>query len=217
MGTDRARLRRLDICLTFLEEAHERDELLVSPELSARVRPFVPAVAPGMPIAQALDRVFLAQHDCQPAPAPVTSRRGEAPLSRAEARALTDEILISSGSRASLALLVAQERRAWVALGHPSWERYVRAELGLSRTRSYELLDHARLVRAIEAATGVPGAADIPPYAARRVKPYVDEVIARVQRRTAGRPAEEIPAIVRDVVGSALAAPSPAVRFQPSS
>jgi hypothetical protein len=203
-GTDRARLRQLDLCLTLLEEARERDEHVVSPELSARVRPLVPGVEPGMPIAHALDRVFMAQDGCQPPSQPVPARaRTAEPLDARAARALTDAIK-AAGSNSSPLLLEAQERRAWVALGYPSWERYVRVELGLSRTRSYELLDHGRLIRAIESATGVSGAAEVTPYAARKLKPYLAELIAGLESRVAGRPAEEIRAIVEDVVRGAL-------------
>jgi hypothetical protein len=202
-GTDRARLRQLDLCLTLLEEAREREERVVSPELSARVRPLVPGIEPGMPIARALDRVFMAQDDCQPPSEPDGDRRGPAPLDPRAARAATDAIK-TAGSNSSPLLLGAQERRAWVALGYPSWERYVRVELGLSRTRSYELLDHGRLIRAIESATGVSAAADVTPYAARKLKPHLAELIAGLQSRVAGRPAEEVRAIVMDVVRGAL-------------
>jgi hypothetical protein len=202
-GTDRARLRQLDLCLTLLEEARERGERAVSPDLAARVRGLVPGVVSGMPVARALDSVFEAQDDCQQPSEPVHGRRGAAPLDAAAARALTDEIK-SAGSGSSPLLLDAQERRAWVALGYPSWERYVRVELGISRTRSYELLDHGRLIRAIETATGMSGAADITPYTARRVKPHLGELIAALKSRVAGRPADEVRTIVRDVVRSAL-------------
>lgn len=202
-ATDRERLRQLDLCLTLLEDARERGERVVSPDLATRVRRLVPGVAPGMPIGRALDLVFGAQDECQQPPEPVRGRRGAAPLDATGARALTDAIK-AAGSGASPLLLEAQERRAWVALGYSSWERYVRSELGISRTRSYELLDHGRLIRAIETATGVSGVADVTPYTARRVKPHLGELIAALKSRVAGRPAEEVRTIVRDVVRSAV-------------
>lgn len=227
-GADRAWQRQLDMCLTVLEDAHERDEQIVSPIVSAKVRPFVSGIVTGMPIAQALDLVFRAQDDCLQAVTPsgeqrsrervhdadVTSlmepdagARGEAgstaePLDARAARALTEKIK-SAANNFSLLLLEAQERQAWVALGYRTWERYVRQEFGLSRTRSYELLDHGRLIRAIQAATGVPLIADIPPYAARKVKPYFGQFIAGLKSRVEGRPAEEIPLILSDVIRNA--------------
>jgi hypothetical protein len=227
-GADRAWQRQLDMCLTLLEDAHERDVQIVSSAVSAKVRPFVPGIVTGMPIAQALDLVFRAQDDCLQcvtrgsersagAPAdeidisslmePETSSRGDAesiaePLDARAARALTEKIK-SAANNFSLLLLEAQERQAWVALGYRTWERYVRQEFGLSRTRSYELLDHGRLIRAIQATTGVSLIADIPPYAARKVKPYFGQFIAGLKSRVEGRPAEEIPLIVSDVIRNA--------------
>jgi len=212
------------MCLTVLEDAHERDEQIVSPSVSAKVRPFVSGIVTGMPIAQALDLVFRAQDDClqcatrgneygagaidvstlmESAGGP----RGDAqsiaePLDARAARALTEKIK-SAANNFSLLLLEAQERQAWVALGYRTWERYVRQEFGLSRTRSYELLDHGRLIRAIQATTGVSLIEDIPPYAARKVKPYFGQFIAGLKSRVEGKSAEEIPLIVSDVIRNA--------------
>jgi hypothetical protein len=225
---DRAWQRQLDECLTLLEDAHERDEQMVAPAVSAKLRPFVPGVVAGMPIAQALDIVFRAQDDCLQTGSrggghgavgtagesdvswlmePGAGPRGRAesvpePLDAGAARALTERIK-SAANNFSLLLLEAQERQAWVALGYRTWERYVRQEFGLSRTRSYELLDHARLIQAIQATTGMPLMEDIPPYAARKVKPYFGQFIAGLKSRVEGRPAAEIPQIVTDVIRNA--------------
>jgi hypothetical protein len=167
-----------------------------------------------MPIAQALDLVFRAQEGaCVPVDEVDVGalmepsggeRRGESepvadPLDARAARTLTEKIK-SAANNFSLLLLEAQERQAWVALGYRTWERYVRQEFGLSRTRSYELLDHGRLIRAIQATTGVSLIAEIPPYAARKVKPYFGQFIAGLKSRVEGRSAEEIPLIVSDVI-----------------
>lgn len=224
-GADREWQRQLDMCLTVLEDAHERDEQIVSPSVSAKVRPYVPGILTGMPIAQALDLVFRAQDDCLQSVTRGSEDRARAaaeatdvnsfmepprdahagaetvaePLDARAARALTEKIK-SAANNFSLLLLEAQERQAWVALGYRTWERYVRQEFGLSRTRSYELLDHGRLIRAIQATTGVSLVADIPPYAARKVKPYFSQFIAGLKSRVEGKPAEEIPLIVSDVI-----------------
>jgi hypothetical protein len=221
----RAWQRQLDMCLTILEDAHERDEQIVSPVISAKVRPFVSGIVTGMPTAQALDIVFRAQNDClhsvtrgtghdddgtpdevdiSSLTEPETGARGDhgsmaEPLDARAARALTETIK-SAANNFSLLLLEAQERQACMALGYRTWERYVRHEFGLSRTRSYELLDHGRLIRAIQATTGVSLIADIPPYAARKVKPYFNQFIAGLKSRVAGKPVEEIPLIVSDVI-----------------
>src|SRR5205814_6718853 len=44
---------------------------------------------------------------------------------------------------------------------------------------------------------------DIPPYAARKVKPYFSQFIAGLKSRVEGKPAEEIPTIVSDVIHNA--------------
>src|SRR2546423_10056480 len=68
------------------------------------------------------------------------------PLDERTAGVLTDRIRHAK-EQVCLLLLEAHERRAPAALGYRSWGDYVRMELGLSRRRSYELLDQARVVR----------------------------------------------------------------------
>jgi hypothetical protein len=55
-------------------------------------------------------------------------------------------------------ILEAHDRRAWQALGYPTWQQYVKKEFNLSRSRSYQLLDRARVQQALLAA-GVDAAA----------------------------------------------------------
>jgi hypothetical protein len=223
-STSKAWLRQLDVCLTALEEAHERDEQLVSQRLSGKISPLVPGVLAGMPVAQALDLVFEAQYQCMKSagtpdepdarhlsgdadcdPSDFTWQPAEAggePIDAVAARALTDRIKTAANDF-SLLLLEAQERQAWRPLGYRTWERYVRQEFGLSRTRSYELLDHGRLIRAIREATGVITLVDIPPYTARKVKPYLGQFIASVTSRVAGKPQEEVASIISEMVRQA--------------
>jgi hypothetical protein len=68
-----------------------------------------------------------------------------------EARELTDKINASVEKTWRL-LLNAHEWNAWGALGYDTWEAYVQAEFGIGRSRSYQLLDQARVVREVEAA-----------------------------------------------------------------
>ena len=48
----------------------------------------------------------------------------------------------------------------WKALGHPSWACYVWIEFGMSRSRAYQLLRHAQLIRELK---GVSTDVDIDP------------------------------------------------------
>lgn len=67
-------------------------------------------------------------------------------LSEKEARALTAEI---KRQTVQLWLLVEQahEGRAWDALGYDSWKSYVTAELQMSESRSFQLIDQAKVMR----------------------------------------------------------------------
>lgn len=76
-------------------------------------------------------------------------------LTADEARALTLEIK-GAAERIYALLLRAHEGRAWSALGYESWRDYAMAEFGMSQSHAYRLLDQARVVRDIEAASSSP-------------------------------------------------------------
>jgi hypothetical protein len=73
----------------------------------------------------------------------------------AEAQTITAEIKAYS-STLWLKLEEAQRGQAWRALGYPSWEAYLDEEFDISRSRGYQLVSHARAVRALADAAGVP-------------------------------------------------------------
>lgn len=199
----RACLRMLDACLHHLEDANERDEQAVDEALAGRL-PAAVGVRAGMPICDAIERVMRAQERyLRPEPdmlAGDEDESGEAPgLTAADARDLTARIR-AGGAGVCARLLEAYERRAAAALGYVTWPRYVKEELDLSRSRSYELLDHARVVRALGAAAGLADPPEISPYAARQVKPHLDALVAVVRDRTAAAPPELREEIVRRAV-----------------
>jgi hypothetical protein len=224
---DRRRLRYLDACLGRLEEAHLRGEQRVSASLAARIEPHVPAIRAGILIIDAIDLVLRDQEphltgqtvegadpadrgpgalsmEARAAVVVVPDDDGAPPLAEGAARDLTDRIKIAVIRFCSL-LLEAHERRAWVALGYPSWESYIRTEFHLSRSRSYEILDHGRVLRALEAATGVSGIPDISPYAAAQIKPYLVEVTESIRARTSGAPPSTVAQVARQVVSEVRA------------
>lgn len=88
-------------------------------------------------------------------------------LSREDARRLTKEI---NGRTIQLWLLVerAHYGRAWEALGYDSWKAYVSKELDMSESRSFQLLDQAKVMREL-AAAGV-NTEEMPPPPARIVQ-----------------------------------------------
>lgn len=140
--------------------------------------------------------------DCLPAnvSTDVDTSTGETFLDAVSARHLTTAIQV-----ASEALFVLLERahsgRAWASLGYDSWKTYVDQELGLSRSRSYQLLDQATVNTAIEGAAGVSLAEPITEAQARRIKPDLDGFVDEVRNRTVGL---SDPARVHQVVTAML-------------
>jgi len=89
------------------------------------------------------------------------------PLTRTAARDLTDRIK-RAATQICLLLLEAHDGRAWSSLGYRSWEAYARQEFRMSRSRSYELLDQARVLQAVRSAAEISAIPDISAYAAVR-------------------------------------------------
>lgn len=136
----------------------------------------------------------------------------------ADARALTDQIKTSVEKTWRL-LLNAHEWKAWAALGYGTWEAYVRAEFGIGRSRSYQLLDQAQVVREIEAAA-MSTVVDISEREARDLKPHLTEVTNAVREAVADVPEPERPAAaaqaVKDVREKHRPQPSPAPASTPA-
>src|ERR1051326_2631148 len=183
------RLRLLDGCLQALEDAHEGDLLTVPADVAGGVQPRGPAGTPGMLIVDAINLVL---HDQEryvggEAGAPVLpDGDDEEPLDGAAARDLTDRIRRAT-RQVCLRLYEAHRRRVWQGLGPPNWDQYVRTELALSRTRSYELVDQGRTIHALRAAAGISTFPEISAYAVEQIKPRMAEVIEAVRARTAGQ------------------------------
>ena len=106
------------------------------------------------------------------------------------ARELTARIK-STSSRLSELLLQANEGRAWISLGYHTWEAYARSEFGISRSRSYELLDHARVMRRLREETGLSAIPDINVHMAGLVKPRLPEVIEAIRQQVVATPPDE--------------------------
>ena len=201
--TRRSQLRVLDACLTQLEDAHERDESRISPELAGRLASHVSGLRPGMLIVDAIERVLQEQERylCsdperprEPARGPVRGRvesvmatGSAAPLDEEEARELTSRIR-DAASDVCLLILEAHRRNAAAALGYRSWEHYVRQEFSMSRRRSYELLDQAQVMLAIKDRVPLSGIPHIRPFVAGYIKSHLDDVIREIRTRLAESP-----------------------------
>ena len=105
-----------------------------------------------------------------------TRVRGIAAMSEAEARALTTQIQRTS-VRLWLLVTEAHDRKAHLALGYETWADYSKAELNMSESRSYQLLDTGHVMKAL-AAGGVNVEMTQPPPArvVARVKDRLTEV-----------------------------------------
>jgi hypothetical protein len=224
----REKLRLLDGCLHVLEDYHQQGEVAVPAPVAAKLRPHVAAVTPGMSISDAIEAVFTEQAPylgaarsdlpmtrprgdhaarsmtpAQGAPVRPASRAGNGrPLNEAGARALTERIR-SATRHVCLLLMEAHEGRAWSALGYRTWERYAKQEFGLSRSRSYELLDQGRVIAELQLAAGMSEIPDISAYVAGQIKPYLSEVTRSIRDRAGSNPEAHARHIVGDVVRQA--------------
>lgn len=78
-------------------------------------------------------------------------RRKPTPLTEVEARDLTIEIRRTS-VRLWILVVEAHDRGAHTALGYDTWADYVKAELKISESRSYQLLDTGHVMRELAVA-----------------------------------------------------------------
>ena len=114
-----------------------------------------------------------------------------APLSAREARTLTDSIL-SAADRLWNLLLEAHERKAWKSLGYRSWQNYVETEFAMTRQRAYQLLDHGRVIRAIQEASEMSNTFDISARDAADLKRELPEITNEIRTRVeCGQPPED--------------------------
>jgi hypothetical protein len=95
------------------------------------------------------------------------------PLTLEQANELT--VAIKNSATTTFRLVKqAHESRIWLTTGHGSWEKYVEAELPISVSTSYNLLNQAKVSLAIENATGV--ALDVTIKQANAAKGHLDEI-----------------------------------------
>jgi hypothetical protein len=121
------------------------------------------------------------------------------PLSMDEARELTEHIR-SAVDMVYVLIARAHAGRAWEALGYQTFADYVRDEFDISRSRAYQLLNQAKVVEMIEAAT--PNGTDIhlSEAAARDLKAIIGEVVPEIEDRTRDLPANEAADVVEEIV-----------------
>jgi hypothetical protein len=163
----------------------------------------VSEVSPDLLISDAIELVFQAQEAARnveggphvvvfsggPSDSSVEIPAASVQLDSASARTLTERIKLGFADP-SILILEAHEGSAWRALGYRSWDVYARQELGLSRSRSYELLDHGRVLRALMDAAGLDALPEVSAYAAGQIKPRLGEAVADIRARIKSEPGE---------------------------
>jgi hypothetical protein len=121
------------------------------------------------------------------------------PIDEPEARRLTERIRTAT-RQVCLLLMEVHERRAWLALGYSSWEHYVQREFNISRSRSYELLDQARVVLELRTAGGLQIVPDVSAYVAVQIKPRLRQLTESIRERVGDASETDPVAIVAEVV-----------------
>jgi len=128
-------------------------------------------------------------------------------MDEAEAQEITNRIRGTAEALWSL-LLEAHERQAWKALGYDRWEDYVRTEFGMNRSRSYQVLDQGRVIRAIGDAADVQDLGHLPRITheqTREIKPRLGDVTAAIRERIADEATREAPERVQEIVAEVIA------------
>lgn len=124
----------------------------------------------------------------------------EQSMSEAQAREVTDAIR-STITATYVLLQRAYTGKAYQALGYETWKAYINGEFDFSVQRSYQLLDLARTVDAIEAAAPEGyDASSITEAQARDIKRELPKITERITEETAGHTAEESEDIVQDII-----------------
>lgn len=121
------------------------------------------------------------------------------PLNREQAEELTTHIR-NAADVMYILIARAHSGRVWEALEYPSWEAYVNDEFDMSRSRAYQLLDHAKVIAEIEAAAPAGATFSINEKTARDLKKVLGDVTSEVGERTEGMNAHEASSTIQDVL-----------------
>lgn len=121
------------------------------------------------------------------------------PLSKEEAEQLTEHIR-STADVLYVLIARAHAGQAWKPLGYSSFEKYVKAEFDISRSRAYQFLNQAHVIDAITAAAPEGTHIKISEAAARDLKNFVDELAPDISRSTEGLTGSEAGDVVEDLV-----------------
>lgn len=130
-------------------------------------------------------------------------------MTRGEAEAITEHIRNAIDMTWAL-IARAHAGRAWQALGYDSWASYTSEQFGVSRSRSYQLINQAEVITAISAAAPEGTVVKISERAARDLRKVIDEVVPAVARETEGLTPESAEARIGEILDSYRSASEPA-------
>jgi heat shock protein HspQ len=121
------------------------------------------------------------------------------PLSTDQARQLTHSIRDASEV---IWILIARAHagKAWRALGYDTWEEYVKSEFNMSRSRSYQLLDQAKVISAIEEAMPEGTNINLTEAAARELRTVLEEAIPEIRKATENLDGEEAVKVTEEIL-----------------
>jgi hypothetical protein len=121
------------------------------------------------------------------------------PLSNEQAKQLTHSI---RDAAEVIWILIARAHagKAWKVMGYESWEDYVKSEFNMSRSRSYQLLDQAKVITAIEEALPSDIKVNITEAAARELKAVLEDAIPEIRTATENLDGEEALAVTETIL-----------------
>lgn len=122
-----------------------------------------------------------------------------APLSKEQAEELTEHIR-STADVLYVLIARAHAGKAWLPLGYSSFEKYVKSEFDISRSRAYQFLNQAHVIEAITAAVPEGTRVKVNEAAARDLKNLIDELAPELREKTEGLSADEAGDVVVDLV-----------------
>lgn len=123
-------------------------------------------------------------------------------MSRDAAKELTEQIR-SMATATYVLVKRAYDYKAWMALGYDSWGDYVTSEFSISRSRSYQLINQAKVIEAISESAPDGTSVTITEAQARDVERALPKITDRVKKETAGQDPEEAGETIDGIIDDA--------------
>lgn len=120
-------------------------------------------------------------------------------MSREAAKKLTEEIR-STATATYVLVKRAYDYKAWVALGYKSWGDYVTKEFSISKSRSYQLINQAKVLDEISASVPEGTEVMITEAQARDVRDALPKITTKVKEATDGQTPEEAAQTVNAII-----------------